>query len=362
VTGSQRVLYFFAGRLGIIDRPQPEPGTGEVLLKPTSLGLCSSDFHIWEGRKWARDGIFGHEGAGTIAAVGSGVVGWNVGDFAVVNPLLPCDNCDACTAGRFHVCDSREIIGYNGRGLLGNIVSVPARALHKTDPGFPRAYGCLVEPLSCVLHSWDLLPCPRFQTVAIVGAGPMGVLHACVAALNGARNIWLIDSSEEKLRLVKSRFPQYNYALAQSARSEVTANAERSGAELTIIANSSRSGHQLAFDLVANGGCVLGYASINDERGPLILGKQKVDTDDLHRTEAKKILSATNGDCLFVGSIGFDQGSFKRAADMIMDGFELHNLISSHIMLDDAPALVGGPWQSQLKIVIAQESEDAARA
>jgi threonine dehydrogenase-like Zn-dependent dehydrogenase len=329
------------------------PRGHDVLIGLEAIGLCSSDFHIWCGRKSGRPGILGHEGAGIVMAVGDDVQHWAPGDFAVINPLLSCGRCALCLEGLGHVCPDREIVGYNGRGLIATAQIVDERCLFAPPAHFPRQYGSLVEPLACVIHAQRRLgdQAPE-RNVLILGCGPMGVMHAAYARLRGVEQIWVCDRDERKLALARSKGVQADAWISlRDLPHRVDALTGGCGAQVTIIANSMRDGHEPALRLTQAGGRVLAFASILDGPGPLALPAGEVDSDDIHRREDAVEVLTERGPVTIIGCIGFDAESFYEAADVLrqMDGDQF---ITAVRRLDDVPDLVAGAWTEHLKIVI----------
>ena len=339
--------------LRVVPSSLPAPRGSDVILRLDAVGLCSSDFHIWSGRKAARPGILGHEGAGTIAAVGDDVRRWSPGDFAIVNPLLNCRHCEWCARALGHVCPQREIVGYNGRGLTATAQTVDERCLVAAPSGFPRAQGWLAEPLACVIHAQRRLDgAAPAENMLILGCGPMGVMHAAYARLRGVRQVWLCDRDPSKLELARSRgvsadewipLPDLDRAIARLTGGR--------GAAVTVIANSMRDGHEPAIALTRDGGQVLAFASILDLPGPIALPRGAVDSDDIHRREDSVSVAAHRGTVTIIGCIGFDADSFEEAVRVVprIDGARF---ITAVRRLEDVPSLVSGEWAKHLKIVI----------
>jgi len=108
--------------------PEPAPARGEVVVELTGVGLCGSDLAVWSGGRpvdfpW----IIGHEGTGTIVAVGEGVSGTRIGDRVVIEPNYPCGACDGCLRGRTAMCARRQSVGINIPGLLRERAAIPAQ-------------------------------------------------------------------------------------------------------------------------------------------------------------------------------------------------------------------------------------------
>jgi threonine dehydrogenase-like Zn-dependent dehydrogenase len=336
----------------------PLPGPSECALKLTSLGLCSSDFHIWSGRKSGKHGVLGHEGCGEVLAVGSGVQGWAPGDRAIVNPLLNCAECEDCLAGRGQICRHRQIIGYNGVGLMASIQLLDARSLVRPPGSLPPSHGCLVEPLSCVVHAQRRLGRNHPESsMLIIGCGSMGALHAAYAKHRGVRRVLIADPDPRKLEVARSHgVPADDWLPLENVRERVRACLNGAGAEVSVIATSCRSGHELAFELTADGGQILAFASILDAPGPIDLPMGPFDSDRVHSLERTVPVLSWSGSVSVAGAIGFDSESFAEAADLLAGKIDGEQFVTGSVTLDEVPALIGGAWQRHLKILVRPQT------
>jgi L-iditol 2-dehydrogenase len=118
----------------------------------------------------------GHEFCGEIAGVGSEVVGWKVGDRVVSNSLVPCGTCVRCGRGDTHLCAKRQVFGMHRAGAFAEYVNVPARILLPWPDGVPAEMACLAEPLGNGVHVVELVRFLRPRKVAVIGAGPIGLM------------------------------------------------------------------------------------------------------------------------------------------------------------------------------------------
>jgi threonine dehydrogenase-like Zn-dependent dehydrogenase len=348
----QDAVLWTGNGLYVASRGLPPPRGSEVIVQLDAIGLCSSDFHIWCGRKPGRPGVLGHEGAGTVLAVGENVRRTAPGDFVIVNPLLNCGRCELCDRALGHVCPDREIVGYNGRGLTATAQTLDERSLLTPPPGFPRQHGWLVEPLACVIHAQRRLGSEPEENILVLGCGPMGVMHATYARLRGVQRVWLCDRDEAKLALARSRGVEADeWIPLPDLPRRIEALTDGRGADVTVTANSMRDGHEPAFQLTRSGGRVLAFASILDRPGPIALPNGSVDSDDVHRREDRVSVAAPRGPVTVIGCIGFDADSFLEAARTVprIDG---ERFITAVRRLEDVPALVRGEWARHLKIVI----------
>lgn len=199
------------GQLELQEVEDPHAGPGELILKTGANTLCGTDGRILRGEKTAGIDpgvILGHELSGYVTEVGEGVSGFAEGDLVAVNPTVPCLQCYYCKAGVEHLCDHARLFGYAINGGLADYVRIPAEAMtrggvYKALPGVSPVEAALSEPLGCVLNgAGNYKPTPG-DTVVIVGAGPIGMLHTQVNRLYGASQVIVSDLSEERLAIAK---------------------------------------------------------------------------------------------------------------------------------------------------------------
>lgn len=184
----------------------PVPRPHEVLLKVTGVGLCGTDFHIFEGRANYRTDeqgrlipleeeplILGHEFCGTVVETGSAVTDLRAGDRVAVDQGLNCHSygkaalCEYCATGNSHQCADYREHGITGlQGALAEYVAVPALNALKVETDLPSDQCALVEPLGCIIHSSQMLRDAKtrytfggerpIRHLLVCGAGPAGLL------------------------------------------------------------------------------------------------------------------------------------------------------------------------------------------
>ncbi|MDQ1477503.1 MAG: hypothetical protein QOE62_2732, partial [Actinomycetota bacterium] len=141
--------------VAVENRPTPEPGPGDLILEVSHCGICGSDLHFlleWGGRAGV---IEGHEYSGTVAAVGSDVDGWAVGDRAIGGPSPRCGRCEYCLAHRPSLCLERNSVGDDGgtwQGAFALYKSVHAAEALKVPDTLSLKHAALTEPLAVALH------------------------------------------------------------------------------------------------------------------------------------------------------------------------------------------------------------------
>lgn len=166
-----------------------DPGPGQVQVRVAFTGLCGTDLHIVHGAMDARVErplVFGHEASGEVAAVGSGVEGWAVGDPVTVMPLDWDGTCPACRAGHTHICQHLDFIGIDSPGALQELWNVPARTLVRLPAGLALDHAALVEPVAVAVHDVRRSELRAGDKAVVIGGGPIGVLIATVARDQGA--------------------------------------------------------------------------------------------------------------------------------------------------------------------------------
>lgn len=176
------------------DVPVPQPGEGELLLKVEAATTCGTDVKVFRRgghpRMLKAPTFFGHEMAGRVAALGSGVRGYAVGDAIVVANSAPCLECEPCRRGRENLCEDLHYLN----GAFAEYLLVPRRFVernvHRMPDGLSFERAALAEPLACVLHGIDACELERYGAlgpveVLIFGGGPIGLLFVAALANKG---------------------------------------------------------------------------------------------------------------------------------------------------------------------------------
>jgi len=191
------------GSVTVRDFPEPIPGRGEVVVDVRACGFCGTDLHIFRGEYLGEYPVRpGHESAGVVSAVGTGVGDLKVGDRVAIEPNIHCGTCAMCTSGRGNFCENWTAIGVTLPGCMAEKVVAPAGQVFKIGELSFEA-GAFMEPLSCVLHGMKKIEPVTGADVLIMGAGPIGLLILQVAKLRGARSVTLTDLRASRLELAK---------------------------------------------------------------------------------------------------------------------------------------------------------------
>ncbi len=174
------------GRLEIVERPEPQPGPGEVVVAVERCGICGSDLHLRASGLLPAGAVLGHEFGGPVVVAAPDGDGPAVGTLVSVLPARRCGTCEACTSGRSNLCPLQVTtsigLGWRNGGYAERVV-VPGSSCHPVPPHTTAAQAALAEPYAVALHAIarSRMAADTDPAVAVIGAGSVGLM--CVAAL-----------------------------------------------------------------------------------------------------------------------------------------------------------------------------------
>jgi L-iditol 2-dehydrogenase len=203
------LVFHGPGNMALENCPVPAIVSDEVLVRVRFAGVCGTDIRIFKGtKKIPAPKITGHEFAGDIAALGSHVSGFSVGDRVTAYPVIACGKCYACRAGRSNICTDRITLGYELDGGFANFVKIPADAIAKGNlialpVGVSYEEAAASEPLTAAYNGIRRSNLQPGQTVLIVGAGPIGLFHTQLAKAEGAGLVAVSEPQAEKRELAR---------------------------------------------------------------------------------------------------------------------------------------------------------------
>jgi 2-desacetyl-2-hydroxyethyl bacteriochlorophyllide A dehydrogenase len=192
------------GTIAIEEVPDPSPGATEVVVKPAATGICGTDLHIMDGEfAPAYPIVPGHEFAGEIVAVGAEVTGYAIGDQVAVDPSLYCGHCYYCKRARGNQCENWAAIGVTVAGGAAEYVAAPMANLFKLPGHLAARDAALIEPLSCAVRGFDVLPRAMASTYLIYGSGTMGLMMLSLAKRAGAESVSIVDLNPARLETAR---------------------------------------------------------------------------------------------------------------------------------------------------------------
>ncbi|HEX6330588.1 MAG TPA: alcohol dehydrogenase catalytic domain-containing protein [Actinomycetota bacterium] len=261
------VVFREPGRVEVADVPAPEiRGSGDALVRVQVTGICGSDLHFVHGKAPLQPGeTIGHEVLGTVERVGEGVTRFAPGDRVVGAFAIACGACWFCRHGQTQLCDRGRILGTGvvGGSLGGaqaELVRVPdadVNLLAVPDAVTDDRALFVGDGLSTAYHAAEIASIDPGETVAVVGAGPIGYLSAAAARLHDPAEVIAIDLEPERLALVEGVGAVSVDAGRQNPQTAVYERTDGRGADVVVEAVGTAPAFERALDVVRRGGRVV---------------------------------------------------------------------------------------------------------
>ena len=284
------------GQLVIEDRPAPKAAAGEVLVKIRRIGICGTDYHIYEGNQpfLSYPRVMGHELAVEVAENNTGG-GPAVGQVCVVNPYLSCGTCIACRRGKPNCCTRIEVLGVHRDGGMTQYLSLPVGNLIVADDlGVDEC--AMVEFLAIGAHAVRRGFVTSADRALIIGAGPIGLGVALFATLSGAE-VTVMDLDADRLEVARRLCGVHNTIRADADPLEqAAALTGGDGFDVVFDATGSRKSIETGFSYACHGGryvlvsVVQGAISFTDaefhRKELTLLGSRNATGEDFDRVVA----------------------------------------------------------------------------
>lgn len=243
--------------------PVPDITDQEVLIHVKACAICGTDPHIFKGRFPAPTPlILGHEFVGIVAKVGSGVTSVKVGDKVTADINISCGKCYYCRMNQKLFCEKIRQLGVHVNGAFAEYIKAPEINVYKLPEQMTWEEGAYIEPLACAIRGQERANVTMGSTVAIIGAGPMGLVHAILAKINGASKV--IISELNQARITKAKELGVDHVIDVSQQDPVQAVkalTEGRGADFVFEAVGSIPTYKQAFDMVRRGGVLVAYGA-----------------------------------------------------------------------------------------------------
>lgn len=310
--------------LRIEDVQAPEIGAGEVLVKIGAATTCGTDLKIFQRGYTEKiiklPTVFGHEWAGEVVEVASDLEWPQKGMRVRAGNSAPCLHCTMCQKGKYNLCENMIWLW----GAYAEYIRVPARMVRVNMQEIPQHVSfeeaAIAEPLACVLHGAEEAGVKLGDSVAIIGAGPIGLLHLLTAKKMGARKVIMIDLVDERLEFARKLGADETInSSRQDTLKEVRQLTHGYGADVVVEAIGLPTTWEQAFKLASKGGTVL-------EFGGCPPGTEvKVDAEKLHYGELKVL-----------GTFHATPLHFRKALDLISSGtINVKPLVTRRMKLDE---------------------------
>lgn len=290
----------------------PVPEGSEVLVRSVVVGVCGSDTHAAHGsHPFVPPPYFpGHEVVGVVEAVDAAMVGIRPGQRVTVEPFLPCWHCKMCISGRQNLCEKLQFFGCGyTQGGMATYFTLPADRLHIVPDELDDHTAVLIEPLATPVHAVRVAGDVAGKTVAILGAGTIGLLVLAVCRAHGAARIVVTDVVDSK----RAR------AVALGADAAVDAmDPNVVGSVRAALGESA----DVVFDCVATESTVTDAIAIADKGGTVVIvgvpaGKVTIPLPMIQDHQLRIQGSATYLPEDFAESIDILRRGIVRAADIV---------------------------------------------
>ena len=315
------LMYRGPWKMPVEELDEPTPTAGKVVVDVQAVGICGSDVHGFTGNSGRRTPgiVMGHEFAGTISELGPEMEGYAVGDGVVVMPLY------SVAAGGdpypLNLSPHRRLTGMNEHGAYAQRVAVRAAQLFPKPAGLSWQRAALCEPMAVTLHAARITPINPMQKVAVIGAGPIGLLTMLAARLKGAGTVIVVDRSVHRLELAEElgadAVINVDGTDADAAIREMTGG----GVDVAFEAVGISSTARLSVEVTRNGGNITWIGN----NAPMI----EVDMQSIVTREMS-----------VRGSYGFDETDFAAAIEALSSGrLNVDPLVEEIAPLDDGPEI-----------------------
>lgn len=348
----------------VTERPRPEPGPHEVLIRVAAAAICGTDKHIYHWDPSIHDSvtpprIYGHEFCGFIEEAGDriGRTDLRKGTYVSAEMHVVCGICRQCRAGLGHICERTKILGLHEDGSFAEFVKVPASNVIPLDARYvPLHVGAFLDALGNAVHATQVVDLSG-NSVAITGFGPIGAMSAAIAEHAGAQMIVVTDVSEKALETARRWAKERNFPnlLALNVRStsreearEMVLKETNGGVDVVLEMSGAPAAINFGLDIVRMGGFIslLGLPA-----------GHALTIDDYTRNVIFKGITMQ-------GIIGRRMyGTWQRMLGLLRSGLDVEWIVQARF--DSLEAFHEGmslfDRHEALKVVFFPEGEDAAR-
>ncbi|KMO87825.1 alcohol dehydrogenase [Megasphaera cerevisiae DSM 20462] len=263
-------IYKDIGNIVIEEIKTPHAGAGELLVQVKACAICGGDLRTFRYGHQAIHPpmVLGHETSGVVVEVGTGIDRYAVGDRVIVAPGIGCGHCSYCLSGNQHLCYHRRTIAHHYNGGFAEYVLIPAIAVQAGNVNFiptetDYLSASLAEPLACVINGQEAMHIQLGDTVAVIGAGPIGLMHAELAKASGAGKVFLINRSAARLESAKPLgYDGYINSGSCDAVQAVEELTGGRGANVVIVTVGSAAAQRMGMQMASKMGKVCLFAGL----------------------------------------------------------------------------------------------------
>ena len=261
------VVFTEANQVIVEERPVPQIGEFDALVKVHACGICGTDVHILHGEHIVKFPVIpGHEFSGEIVEVGSKVTNICIGDRVTVDPNIVDGTCFFCRRGEINLCENLTAVGVNFDGGFAEFCRVPAEQAYKVPDNVSLDEAAMAEPLACCIHGIDRANITPGCNVVVLGAGSIGLLLIQLAKIAGTGHI-IVSEPDERKRHLAAHFGSDVQIdpLKHDIGAEVV-KLTRVGADVVIESAGRLETAELTPKLARRGGTVLQFGVVSPDK------------------------------------------------------------------------------------------------
>ena len=259
-------------QLEVAETANPKIGEDEVLIRVEACGICGSDVHGYDGSSGRRIPpiVMGHEAAGTIVEVGSGVRGLHQGDRVTLDSTVYCGQCANCLRGQMNLCDQRQVLGvscgeYRRAGAFAEYVAAPARIVHKLSDSISFPEASMLEAVAVAMHAVSLAETPPDSAALVIGAGTIGLLILQALRATGCSSVFITDVDSTRLKLAKELGATETILADADTLARISSLTGGAGVDVALEAVGRTETIKTAIQCVRKGGTVVLVGNISPE-------------------------------------------------------------------------------------------------
>lgn len=248
-------------KVTLVESELPKVNEDEMLVRMQSCGICGSDLEKVYGNYGMRSLRVGHEPAGAVIKVGKNLKKFQVGDRVFVHHHVSCYSCRYCLQGNYTMCNNYQTSNIEPCGLSEEFIvpkwNIEHGGVLKLPESISYDEAALIEPFACCIRGLNKISIKHGDNVAILGAGPTGVMHTLLARLWGANNIVVSDVNEFRLKFVEKYGVTAVNLNLEKLDDVINSNTGSLGVDVTILATGSMKAFESSLRITRRGGKIL---------------------------------------------------------------------------------------------------------
>ncbi|MDE1728478.1 zinc-dependent dehydrogenase [Candidatus Nitrosotalea okcheonensis] len=241
---------------------RPHVSKGEILVSMKACGVCGSDLEKIYGKYSQPSMRLGHEPSGIVSAIGDGVTNFKNGDRVFAHHHVPCHSCHYCTHGNETMCQKYSETNLLPCGLAEEFIVPEWNVSHggviKLPDHVSFESASMIEPLACCVRAWNKIKFKKGDSIAILGAGPTGLMHLMLSKAYGIQDIFCLDINDFRLEFAKK------FGITESIRSDdpeahqkILSKTHNRGVDIAMVSTGNINAISQAIDFVRKGGTVV---------------------------------------------------------------------------------------------------------